>query len=724
MRAIRLREAVAYPMPPLPDSFLFGVSISDHQSEAYDERYPPDLWDTWERRPGVVARGRATDFWHRWREDVDNAHHMGCRAFRFSISWARVEPRPGEFDAEVLDHYRAIVLRLRELNMEPIVTLCHFVWPRHVEDRGGLRSEELPQWFAAYAARVRAALDPHVRYWITFNEPNILLQGFYKLWFQPDYVFPPGYPLDMPPHVQVDATIAVIRHVFEAHAAARRALRQGEGGERNLVSSNVFQLGLPPILQRLIDWNILRLKESKDWRKQFWRISERPSMPISRVDVIVGPAEQLEAEGFDAVFYVAGLGALVRRDGEIRTLADLQGRRVARAQNLTWEEAAAIEERFGRERVVPFDAADQAVSALNAGRVAAVIGDHATLIGLAHMGDAHRVLGERLTHQAYAVAVDAGHPALVHAVEHALRALQSEPGWMDLCRRYAPSLAEGRPAPSFDILPQAPRGNRLRRVQDRGKVIVGVLRADMPSFGAIDAAGRAGVEFDLGRALAGVIFGDASRVEFRRASPPRRPSLIRRIRRWIDELLRAYTIFSTFIASSWWYQGMLGKLPESLCPFDVARQLDFVSLDYYFGISAPTPDQLLKLARSLQREFNVTALWPDGLYHVLRYYHDRFPGLPIVIAENGFADEPGSSRRGEHIREHLRAVQRAVAEGIDVRAYCVWSITSNREWGLPHHAASDFGLYYVDMDGDAELKRQPTPGVEVYRRLIEQRDAS
>ena len=707
--------------PPLPHSLLFGVAISDHQSEAYDQRYPPDLWDRWERRPGVVARGRATDFWNRWREDVDNAHRMGCRAFRFSISWTRVEPAPGEFDAEALDHYRAIVSRLRELNMEPIVTLCHFVWPRHVEDRGGLRSEEFPQWFAAYAARVRAALDPHVRYWITFNEPNILLQGFYKLWFQPDYGFPPGYPLDMPPHAQVDATMAVIRHMFEAHTAARRALRQGEVGDRNLVSSNVFQLGLPPFLQSLIDWNILRLKEAGDWRKQFWRVAERPAMPINRVDVIVGPAEQLETEGFDAVFYMAGLGVLVRRDSEIRALSDLKGRRVGRAQSLTWEEAAAIEERFGRECIAPFQAYDQALSDLSAGRLAAIVGDHATLIALARMGDAYRVLGERLTHRAVAVAVDAGHPAVVHAVEHAIRALQAEPGWMELCRRYAPSLAEGRPAPSFDVLPEAPRGNRLRRVQDRGKVIVGVLRADMPRFGTAE---RAGVEFDLGHALAGVIFGDVSRVEFRRASPPKRPSLIARIRRWIDELLRAYTIFSTFIASSWWYQGMLGKLPESLCPFDAVQQLDFVSLDYYFGISAPTPDQLIKLARSLQREFNVTALWPDGLYHALRYYHKRFPKLPILIAENGFADEPGSPRRGEHIREHVRAVQRAVAEGIDVRAYCVWSITSNREWGLPQHAASDFGLYYVNMDGDAELKRQPTPSVEVYRRIIEQSGAS
>ncbi len=210
--------------PPVPDTFDFGVSISDHQAEAYDERFPADIWDVWERRDGVVPRGRATDFWNRWEEDVLNAHRLGCRAFRFSIAWARVEPRPGEFDQAVLDHYRAIVLRLRELDIEPIVTLCHFVWPQHLEERGGLRSDQFAEWFAAYAARVRAALDPHVQYWITFNEPNVLLQGFYKLWFQPDFSFPPGYRLGTPVPDQIETTISVIGHLFEAHAAARHAL--------------------------------------------------------------------------------------------------------------------------------------------------------------------------------------------------------------------------------------------------------------------------------------------------------------------------------------------------------------------------------------------------------------------------------------------------------------------------------------------------------------------
>jgi beta-glucosidase/6-phospho-beta-glucosidase/beta-galactosidase len=50
--------------------------------------------------------------------------------------------------------------------------------------------------------------------------------------------------------------------------------------------------------------------------------------------------------------------------------------------------------------------------------------------------------------------------------------------------------------------------------------------------------------------------------------------------------------------------------------------------------------------------------------------------------------------------------------------FVAWSITSNREWGLPQEAASDFGLYYVDLDHDPELRRQPTSSVEAYQQLI------
>ena len=171
-----LRRLLRPPLAPLPGGFLLVVGTSDHQCEAFDPRFP-DVWDDWQAATGWTPRGRATDFWNRYGEDVELARRLGCNAFRFSIAWARVEPEPGRFSDEALDHYRRLADTIRAAGMEPVITLMHFVWPRHVEARGGLRAPELPHWFGEYAARVRDALGERCRYWITTDEPNSLALG-------------------------------------------------------------------------------------------------------------------------------------------------------------------------------------------------------------------------------------------------------------------------------------------------------------------------------------------------------------------------------------------------------------------------------------------------------------------------------------------------------------------------------------------------------------------
>jgi beta-glucosidase/6-phospho-beta-glucosidase/beta-galactosidase len=715
---------------PLPDSFRFGVAISDHQSEAFDERFPPDLWDSWERQhAGVVPRGCATDFWHRWEEDVLNAHQLGCRAFRFSIAWARVEPREGEFDQSALDHYRAMVLRLRELGMEPIVTLCHFVWPRHVEDRGGLRSDQFAEWFATYAARVRAALEPHVRYWITFNEPNIVLQGFYKLWFQADYGFPPGDDHGgAPASDEISSTITVIRHLFEAHAAARRALRS-ERGEHNLVSANVFQLGLPPFVQRLIDWNVKRLKNREDWRKQFQRVVERPAVLSRSNDVIIIPTAsdrqeqiaRLQASGYEIREFKTRLAALVKHDSDIQRLDDLKRQPIAVVRGLTQERIAALQARLENSRIDVVDTHDEALARLQSDQAAALVAGRAALTGLVQLQPEYRLLDKSVADETYLVAIESGHPGLRQAVEQAIDSLGFTAGLQELSYHYFPATIQQQPAISTEARLRESNRTRLGRIQARDRLIIGVQRVDLPRTTDLTAAAapQPGTEFDLVRALARSTCGDPTKVEYQQVDLPGPETIFTRIRSKIDEWLRAWTVFSTFVASSWWYLGMRGELPDDLCPNENASQFDFVSFDYYFGVSALTPGQLYRLALSMQRQFHQAALWPGGLYQVLRYYHRLFPDKPIVIAENGFADEPTGQRRGEQIAAHVKSVQHAVTDGVDVRAYCVWSITSNREWGLPQTPASDFGLYYVDMEQDPDLKRQPTPSAKAYRKLIE-----
>jgi beta-glucosidase/6-phospho-beta-glucosidase/beta-galactosidase len=157
-------------LPALPGAFLFGAATADHQCEAYDPARQ-DIRDVWERERQLVTRGKATDFEHRFQEDIELARQLGCTAFRFSIAWSRVEPLPGQFDDAAFDYYRRLLAAIQSAGMEPVITLHHFTWPVHVQQRGGMIGLEFPALFARYVTEVVNRLGQDVRrgVWITFN---------------------------------------------------------------------------------------------------------------------------------------------------------------------------------------------------------------------------------------------------------------------------------------------------------------------------------------------------------------------------------------------------------------------------------------------------------------------------------------------------------------------------------------------------------------------------
>ena len=238
------------PDEPLP-SLKFGVATSDHQAEAFDASRM-DIRDKWERSRNQTLRGNATDFWNRYEEDIKLAAGLGCRIFRFSISWARVEPEPGNFDRAALEHYHDVVSAIRKTGMQPVITLHHFTWPIHVEERGGLIAPDFPRWFAAYANEVAAAMGAGVPYWITFNEPNLLVYGYIKPWWQSDYAMPPGCPAGVGVSEQLDKAMQLMRNLFSAHTLARDEIRKHDPVAK--VGANPFVLGLPGWLLTLQDW--------------------------------------------------------------------------------------------------------------------------------------------------------------------------------------------------------------------------------------------------------------------------------------------------------------------------------------------------------------------------------------------------------------------------------------------------------------------------------------
>ncbi len=742
MRLRTLLSLVRKPPPPLPPRFLFGVATADHQCEAYDPARE-DVWDVWERVRGLTPRGRATDFWSRYGEDIALAQRLGCRAFRFSIAWSRAEPSPGVYDEAAFEHYRQVAAAIRAAGMEPIATLHHFTWPLHIEQRGGMTDPAFPEWFRDYAREAARRLGSEVCTWITFNEPTQLVYGYVKPWWLRDYAVPPGLPDGATLEQQLDRVGALMRNLFEAHRLARQEIKRARPEAQ--VGANPLLLGLPVWLQRLVDWNVTRLRRRDDLVKQGQRFAERPLLERGAVDVVVATLtrtpERARQVAFSDTYYVAGQMLLVPAGSGLASAARLDGGTLAAVKTSTAEREAP--RLFPTARLLRVDDYPAALVALEAGRADALLADDVILRGLvaAHPGR-YRLLGERLTDEPYAAAVALGSGELLDVVNAAVREFKASGAWAasyaehlgppipvpppatgralaDAGPEASPAAARATPGAPAGPLPLAREGTALRRIQDRGCLVVAV-KQDVPGFGYRDprTGELRGLEIDLARAIAGRLFGDPARVRFVPATTQQRIPLLRSLLRFLDPLLKAYSVLSTGLTSNWWHLGMAGKLPELLCPPECVGQQDFVGLDYYWGISTLRLDRLQALLEASIGRFDRAPVWPGALYGMLRYHAKLLPRLPILIVENGSVDQADGVERAEYLRWHVREVQRAVRAGAPVSGYLCWSITSNREWGLPFGPSNDFGLYHVALDSDPALRRVATPAAEVYRDII------
>ena len=138
------------------------------------EGEPHNNWAGWEDIGRADRSGIACDFWRHPEEALDRAAAIGCNAFRLSVEWARLEPRPGGEDEAALERYAEILSMCAARGLEPVVTLHHFTHPWWLGEEFWLRPGS-SDVFARHVARIVPALTPWCRRWVTINEPNIVV---------------------------------------------------------------------------------------------------------------------------------------------------------------------------------------------------------------------------------------------------------------------------------------------------------------------------------------------------------------------------------------------------------------------------------------------------------------------------------------------------------------------------------------------------------------------
>ncbi|MHB0969986.1 MAG: glycoside hydrolase family 1 protein [Thermoanaerobaculia bacterium] len=191
---------------------LWGTAVSHYQVEGGDWCD----WSEWERagRTRGGASGNAVGSWTRYEEDAGLAAAAGANAFRYSVSWSRVEPQRERWEEAALRRYGDFAVHLARHGLEPVVTLFHYTHPVWFHDLTPWTSARSVDAFARFTRRVAEACGANVRMYVPLNEPLVfVLAGFF------DGQIPPG--LSSPREAR-----RVFDNLLAAHAASAAVIRE------------------------------------------------------------------------------------------------------------------------------------------------------------------------------------------------------------------------------------------------------------------------------------------------------------------------------------------------------------------------------------------------------------------------------------------------------------------------------------------------------------------
>lgn len=181
-------------MSKLSKDFLWGGAVAAHQLEGgwNEGGKGPSVADV--MTAGAVGKPReitktveegkyypnhqAVDFYHRYKEDIALFKEMGLKAFRTSINWTRIFPMGDEAEPneEGLQFYDDLFDELLKNDIEPVITLTHFEMPLHLaQEYGGFRNRQVIDFFSKFAEVVFNRYKDKVKYWMTFNEINNMM---------------------------------------------------------------------------------------------------------------------------------------------------------------------------------------------------------------------------------------------------------------------------------------------------------------------------------------------------------------------------------------------------------------------------------------------------------------------------------------------------------------------------------------------------------------------
>lgn len=170
-----------------PEGFWWGSATSGPQSEGNFNKRNKNLFDYWyEIEPEAffdrVGPEVTSNFYNSYKEDIAMIKEIGLNSLRTSIQWTRLIKNfeTGEVDEDGVKFYNNVIDEIVKNGMIPVMNLHHFDLPIELYEKyGGWESKYVVDLFVKFAKVAFDLFADRVKYWTTFNEPIVIVEGEY-----------------------------------------------------------------------------------------------------------------------------------------------------------------------------------------------------------------------------------------------------------------------------------------------------------------------------------------------------------------------------------------------------------------------------------------------------------------------------------------------------------------------------------------------------------------
>ncbi len=207
-----------------PKDFWWGSATSGPQSEGSFNKLHKNVFDYWydiepEAFFNKVGPEVASNFYNSYKEDLAMIKEIGLNSFRTSIQWTRLikDFETAEPDEDGVRFYNAVIDECIKNDLKLVINLHHFDLPVELYDKyGGWESKKVVDLYVKFAKKAFELFGDRVKYWTTFNEPMVVVEGEYL------------YKFHYPKISDGKKAVQVMYNLNLASAKAIQAFREGK----------------------------------------------------------------------------------------------------------------------------------------------------------------------------------------------------------------------------------------------------------------------------------------------------------------------------------------------------------------------------------------------------------------------------------------------------------------------------------------------------------------